>query len=62
MLILSRKIGEVLCIGPDITVTVISVRGNQVSLGIGAPREVVVDREEIAIRRAANPVFKRDRS
>jgi carbon storage regulator len=50
MLILSRKIGESLVIGDDsepVTVTVISIQGNQVKIGISAPREVLVDREEI---------------
>lgn len=47
MLILTRRVGEMLCIGPDITVTVLDVRGNQVRLGIAAPNDVRVDREEI---------------
>ena len=60
MLVLTRRIGEMVCIGPDITVTVISMDHGQVKLGIAAPRDVVVDREEIAVRRAANPIFRRD--
>ena len=60
MLVLTRRIGEMVCIGPDITVTVISMDRGQVKLGIAAPRDVVVDREEIAARRAANPIFRRD--
>jgi carbon storage regulator len=51
MLILTRRIEETLCIGPDITVTVLGIKGNQVRLGIGAPREVVIDRQEIAERK-----------
>ncbi len=47
MLILTRKAGEVLLIGSDITVTVLEVRGKQVRLGIRAPQEVPVLREEI---------------
>lgn len=47
MLILSRWVGETLMIGDDITVTVIWVKGNQVRLGIDAPEEVAVHREEI---------------
>jgi carbon storage regulator len=60
MLILSRHIGEVVHIGDDIEVTVVAVHGHQVRFGINAPREVVVDREEIANRkqheRATGPV------
>ena len=52
MLILTRKSGEVICIGNNITVTVLSVQGQQVRLGINAPKGVAVDREEIAIRKA----------
>lgn len=51
MLILTRNVGELLRIGDDITVTVLGVRGQQVRLGIQAPREVTVDREEIRERR-----------
>ena len=51
MLILSRNIGEVVRIGDDIEVTVVAVHGHQVRLGINAPRDVVVDREEIANRK-----------
>ena len=47
MLILSRRLGESLTIGDEITITVIGVNGNQIRLGITAPREVRVLREEI---------------
>jgi carbon storage regulator len=47
MLILTRRIGETLMVGDRITVTVIAVKGNQVRLGISAPRDVEVHREEI---------------
>ncbi|KGQ70371.1 carbon storage regulator [Chelonobacter oris] len=47
MLILTRKIGESLLIGEDISISVLSVRGNQVKIGVNAPKEVSVHREEI---------------
>ena len=47
MLILTRRDGEVLKIGDDIDVTVLAVTGNQVRVGISAPRDVAVHREEI---------------
>ena len=50
MLVLTRKLGESITIGDHIKVTVISVRGNQVKLGIDAPAEVPVHRAEIAAR------------
>ena len=47
MLILTRRIGESVVIGGDITVAVIGVKGRQVRIGINAPKNVVVHREEI---------------
>ena len=47
MLILTRRVGETVVIGDDVTVTVLGVKGNQVRLGVNAPKEVAVHREEI---------------
>jgi carbon storage regulator len=47
MLVLTRRVGESLVIGSDITVTVISIDANQVRIGIAAPKEVPVHREEV---------------
>lgn len=47
MLILTRRVGETLMIGDDVTVTVLGVKGSQVRIGVNAPKDVSVHREEI---------------
>jgi carbon storage regulator len=51
MLVLSRKIGEDIVIGDNIHITVVAIRGENVRLGISAPKEVVVDRQEVYEKR-----------
>ena len=58
MLVLTRRVGETLILGHDIRITVLAVSGNQVRLGVTAPKEVPVHREEVAERiraEGANP-------
>ena len=61
MLVLSRKQGEVIVIGDDVTVTIVEVRGNRVKLGFTAPDEMSIRREEIhpAKSRIAHPRIAR---
>lgn len=47
MLILTRRVGETLRVGDNVTITVLGVKGNQVRLGVNAPKDVTVHREEI---------------
>ena len=56
MLILTRRVGETLMIGDEVTVTVLGVKGNQVRLGVNAPKEVAVHREEIYRRIAEEKI------
>ena len=58
MLILTRRVGESLMIGDDVTITVLAVKGNQIRIGVNAPRDVAVHRQEIVERDAATHVAK----
>lgn len=60
MLILTRNVGERVCIGNDVTVTVLGIRGQQVRIGVDAPESVIVDREEIRERRIQGQTEKGD--
>ena len=55
MLILTRRVGESLRIADDVIVTVLGVKGHQVRIGIAAPREIAVDREEVYERKRSEP-------
>ncbi|MGC9323900.1 MAG: carbon storage regulator CsrA [Desulfomonilia bacterium] len=50
MLILTRKVGEVVAIGDDIQISIVDIKGSQVKLGIQAPRDVQVHREEVYLK------------
>lgn len=51
MLTLSRKVGQVIFVGDDIRITVVEIRGGSVTIGVDAPREIAVDREELRTRK-----------
>jgi carbon storage regulator len=59
MLILTRRVGETLMVGDEVTVTVLGVKGNQVRIGVNAPQDVAVHREEI-YQRIQNENTKQD--
>ena len=60
MLVLARRPTESLQIGPDITVTVLGIHGNQVRLGVTAPRAIVVDRAEVHARKQREYIDRAD--
>jgi carbon storage regulator len=62
MLILTRRVGETLMVGDEVTITVLGVKGNQVRLGVNAPKHVAVHREEIyeRIRKEGDPAAASD--
>ena len=55
MLILGRRVGETLKIGEDVSITILSIKGNQVRLGVNAPKDVAVHREEIDTQSLKRP-------
>ena len=61
MLVLSRKLDETLMIGDDVKITVLGIQGNQVRLGIDAPKDISIMREEVTQRAGYDPDNKPDR-
>lgn len=61
MLILTRRINESLVIGDDVTVTILGVKGNHVRIGVDAPRDVSVHREELAYKDDKTPTSRADK-
>ena len=61
MLILTRRINESLVIGDDVTVTILGIKGNQVRIGVDAPRDVSVNREELAHKGDETPTSRADK-
>ena len=59
MLLLTRRPEESVCIGNDVRITVLGIKGNQVRLGVAAPKHVVVDREEVHARKQREAAAKR---
>jgi carbon storage regulator len=59
MLVLTRRVGETLIVGNDVSVTILGVKGKQIRIGVNAPKDVTVHREEIyeRIRREQRPVI-----
>ena len=55
MLILTRRVGETLMVGDEVTVTVLGVKGNQVRIGVNAPKEVAVHRQRIQKEKGEEP-------
>lgn len=54
MLVLSRKVGEAVCVGNDVVVEVQEIRGNRVRLSFRAPHDIGVDRQEVRLQKIAN--------